>query len=308
MKRLLSIVLCILTAVFISSCAGNINQTESQISEDVETQAVEESLDAPEIESVSESGDCALEIKWTEVEGAEGYDVYCKTSDSDFDKIESVLDTSYTHEGLEEGETYTYKVRAYTDEDVFSEFSEAKSKKVSVTYTAEDLIDKSVDEILELMGNKYTVKKGEIETFYYFCNYKVFPGMDFYFNKDWDDKRSAKKLVKNREITIGGIEVNGSGLGCRKDGELVRADYDYKKCTEIYGEFDCTASTGGYLGGALGALGYSEDKGSYSVTLDFELNDKLTKKFQSGTEKIPYSTVIKENPKIQNIVIRKANN
>lgn len=60
------------------------------------------------------SGDGQLTISWSKVTDVDGYILYAKTGTSgSFSAIADLTKTTYTHQGLKNGQTYTYKVAAY---------------------------------------------------------------------------------------------------------------------------------------------------------------------------------------------------
>ena len=83
----------------------------------------------------AKAGDAQVELKWTGVDGADGYEVYCANTG---DIVGTTTETSYTHSDLKNNVAYTYKVRAYIDNgttECVSDWSEqvvsAKTKIVT---------------------------------------------------------------------------------------------------------------------------------------------------------------------------------
>ena len=68
-------------------------------------------------------------ITWKKVTGAQEYELWCKVNDGEFEFIAGTTDTSYIHEGLEVGNTYIYRLAAYS-KTVSSEYSAEKSIKI----------------------------------------------------------------------------------------------------------------------------------------------------------------------------------
>ena len=176
-------------------------------------------------------------------------------------------------------------------------------------YVAEELIKKPVKEIVELMDNKFTIDEEIIQTLYYFHNYDKFPGIDFHFSySKSEDKDKIKKAVKAGEIEIEAIQVNGKGGACYHNDKLITTDLDYKTCTAIYGKMDCEPSNGAVVSGMLTALGYYDTVDGVKICINFELNnnlEKLANKASESNGKVKYNIIIKENPGIKNIVIKK---
>lgn len=294
MKKLFSIILSAVIAVSASTLIVNAKSAK---------------LKAPKLRSVSQSNSRTLKITWSKVSGAKGYVLYRKRSNTKFKKIAKTKKTSYTNKKLKNSVKYYYKVKAFKtkkEKKVYSKFSNTKSKNAIILYSAEDMYKKSVKNILKIMGNKFTVKKGSIETFYYFYNYSKLPGMDFYFSIPWGDSTPPKDYIKNYMNKIEGIEVNNNGLGLRRNNKMIKANDNYKKCCKVLGNKSCQPTNGAFLSGAIGAVGYTLSNSSYNITIHFKASDKLIDKLNnSSIDNIPYSTMIKENPKIKCIVINK---
>ena len=86
-------------------------------------------LEPPKISLSGSTYDSAV-IKWDEIEGAEGYEVYRSGNGDNFEKISSLTDTEFNDPGLITGREYTYYVKAVIpDKSVYSE----ASNKVKVT-------------------------------------------------------------------------------------------------------------------------------------------------------------------------------
>jgi ribosomal protein S19 len=80
------------------------------------------------------AGTTAVTLKWKEVKGADGYQIYYSTSkDGKYKKLKSTSKLSFKKTGLKSGKTYYFKVRAYKKLDsgtVFGSFSSVKSAKI----------------------------------------------------------------------------------------------------------------------------------------------------------------------------------
>ncbi len=80
------------------------------------------------------AGTSAVNLKWSEVKGADGYQIYYSTSKAGkYKKLKSTSKLSYKKTGLKSGKTYYFKVRAYKKMDsgtVFGSFSSVKSAKI----------------------------------------------------------------------------------------------------------------------------------------------------------------------------------
>lgn len=76
-----------------------------------------------------------IKLKWTAVDGADGYEVYRSTSTTAWSYRCDVKGTQYTNKSLKLGKTYYYKVRAYklssSNKKIYSKFSDVKSMKTA---------------------------------------------------------------------------------------------------------------------------------------------------------------------------------
>ncbi len=96
----------------------------------------------PEIVSVYSTVQTSAKITWTEVDGADGYQIYRSTAeDGIYTCIKTITDgstVSYTNSGLTVGKTYYYKVRAYaldsSNSRVYSDFSEVRYMPAAVVF------------------------------------------------------------------------------------------------------------------------------------------------------------------------------
>jgi fibronectin type 3 domain-containing protein len=71
-------------------------------------------LVAPEIQNVTPAGSDYVKLSWSPVPGATGYDITRSTSESGtYIHVGSSSSTSFTSTGLNTGDTYYYKIRAY---------------------------------------------------------------------------------------------------------------------------------------------------------------------------------------------------
>ncbi len=99
-------------------------------------------IDAPVISSVYSTVQTSVKVTWTEVEGADGYQLYRATEeDGTYSCVKTISDgttTSYTNSDLTVGQTYYYKVCAYTKDSsnnwVYSEFSDVRYMPAAVVF------------------------------------------------------------------------------------------------------------------------------------------------------------------------------
>lgn len=197
-------------------------------------------------------------------------------------------------------------VKKYDKAEKEDKTEKESEENTDTEYTAQDLMNKPVDEIAELMDNDFEIDEGQIYTMLYFHNYDKFPGMDFYVKSENNDKEAARSGILDGTIEFNAIEVTGSGKGCRYEEQIVTADMDYSQCSEIFGEVDCEPSGGRIGSGALGAVAYNYSEDELTITINFELTDTLTKLIQEeGNSTVSYDTMIEENPNVQNIIVQK---
>lgn len=181
-------------------------------------------------------------------------------------------------------------------------------------YTAVDLIDKSIPEIIDMMNGEYQIIKTESDIYNYIQNQSVFPGMEFYIQVSGDDIISANngeeihsnKLeakLESGELTLDGIQVNKSG----KVSKTIQTDMDYKSCSKALGDFNCIGGTGGYLGGDVSSVSYDYNDNNAKVILNFNIPEEIYKDLSLGKISCVSSEQMKSyNPKLKNIVIRKS--
>lgn len=181
-------------------------------------------------------------------------------------------------------------------------------------YTAIDLIDKTIPEIIDMMNGEYQIIKTESDIYNYIQNQSVFPGMEFYIQVSGDDIISANngeeihsnKLeakLESGELTLDGIQVNKSG----KVSKTIQTDMDYKSCSKALGDFNCIGGTGGYLGGDVSSVSYDYNDNNAKVILNFNIPEEIYKDLSLGKISCVSSEQMKSyNPKLKNIVIRKS--
>ncbi|MGN0140856.1 MAG: leucine-rich repeat protein, partial [Roseburia sp.] len=92
----------------------------------------------PKISSVKNSAAKTATVKWEQVSGASGYEVYRATSkDGKYSKVKTIgsgKTISYKNTKLSKGKTYYYKVRAYrtvNGKKIYGSYSSVKSVKIS---------------------------------------------------------------------------------------------------------------------------------------------------------------------------------
>lgn len=220
-------------------------------------------------------------------------------------------------DGYEVFETDDFVNVVYGEENIFN----ITLKKVieptdhietTLNYTAVDLIEKNIPEIISLMNGEYQIIKTENDGYIYIQNQSVLSGMEFYVQVSGDDIISAnngeeihsdtlKAKLESGELTLDGIQVNKSG----KVNDSIQADMDYKSCSKVLGNFNCIGGTGGYLGGDIGSISYNYNDNNAKVILNFEIPEEIYRDLSLGKISSVSAEKMKSyNPKLKNVVIR----
>lgn len=165
-------------------------------------------------------------------------------------------------------------------------------------YTAEDLINKPVKEIVELMGDTFDVDK--YQSFFY--NNDVFPGLEFYVDCWENDENKLKEAIKKNNPKLIGIQVNDSGAGFRYKDTVINADMDFSALSSVFGEIKCKRGTGALISGAWEGIAYTTETDNCKATINFDVNWDVSKYLSEDIE-IPVSEMKEHNPKIKNIAI-----
>lgn len=220
-------------------------------------------------------------------------------------------------DGYEVFETDDFVNVVYGEENIFN----ITLKKVieptdhietTLNYTAVDLIEKNIPEIISLMNGEYQIIKTENDGYIYIQNQSVLSGMEFYVQVSGDDIISAnngeeihsdtlKAKLESGELTLDGIQVNKSG----KVNDSIQADMDYQSCSKVLGNFNCIGGTGGYLGGDIGSISYNYNDNNAKVILNFEIPEEIYRDLSLGKISSVSAEKMKSyNPKLKNVVIR----
>ena len=62
------------------------------------------------------AGPTSISLRWTEVEGADGYNVYIVLPNTSTELVGEATGVTFTHTGLEENTTYRYRVAAFNED------------------------------------------------------------------------------------------------------------------------------------------------------------------------------------------------
>lgn len=223
-------------------------------------------------------------------------------------------------DGYEVFETDDFVNVVYGEENIFN----ITLKKVieptdhietTLNYTAVDLIEKNIPEIISLMNGEYQIIKTENDGYIYIQNQSVLSGMEFYVQVSGDDIISAnngeeihsdtlKAKLESGELTLDGIQVNKAG----KVSNTIQAGMDYKSCCKVLGDFDCIGGTGGYLGGSTVSVSHTYNEKNAKIILHFfNIPSEIMHDLSLGKISSVSSEQMKSyNPKLENVVIRKA--
>lgn len=193
-------------------------------------------LTKPTLSSVARSGYNSILVKWNEVEGASGYQIYRYDAVSKkYSLAGTVTDgetVSYTNTGLRTGRKYTYKVRAYrTLEDgttSYSSYSSTKSATPYLTKPTLSSVSRSGYSSIKIKWNKITGASG-----YQIYRYDAV----------------SKKYSRIKTITSGSTtSYTNTGLKTgRKYTYKVRAYRTLSSSTKSYSSYSSTKAATPYL-------------------------------------------------------------
>lgn len=214
---------------------------------------------------------------------------------------------------LEEDICSLENFKKYYDNDI--------TKNVDITEPEEqlpaiDLINKTIPEIIDIMGGEYQVIKTENDGYVYIQNQSVLPGMEFYVAVPYYDYDTSvnvqngeklhddnlRSLLKSGEYQLDGIQVNSTG----QVDTNINASMNYNECAKLLGEFECTAGSGGYLGGSVEAGAYTYTSNNVDITLYFDVGSDLVNALSMGEIRSISSEQMKSlNPSLMNVVIHR---
>lgn len=134
-------------------------------------------------------------------------------------------------------ESYINKLReAYNDED-----------ETGTQYSAIDLINKTIPEIIDIMGGEYEVTEGPTSGDVYIYNHSTLPGIQLRVFIDWlrawdNDSLNVKQIKEDLESGFYNdfwIEVHDNAFATPD----ISADMNYEECCSILGELECVTGT-----------------------------------------------------------------
>ena len=206
------------------------------------------------------------------------------------------------------------KIKSKAQSTEFVEITEIPTEFTS-NYTAVDLIDKTIPEIIDMMNGEYQIIKTENDGYIYIQNQSVLSGMEFYVQVSGDDIISAnngeeihsdklKAKLESGELTLDGIQVNKSG----KVTDSISVGMDYESCSKALGDFDCIGGNGGYLGGSIESVSHTYNEKNAEIILHFfDIPSKILSDLTSSKISSVSAEKMKSyNPKLKNVVIRKS--
>lgn len=175
------------------------------------------------------------------------------------------------------------------------------NEEVQVEYKAEDLIHKSISEIIDIMGGDFEVEYGGDKLVYYtsptviMYNDDTLPGFAFYIDEavaDYEKGANVKENIKK------GVYKQYAFLALLDNAKLndnINASMKYNDLITTLGEFDC-----GGIAGAGNYTYYTDTVGKQTIYL-FQADDFLLSSYNGGDIKKEW---LKEhNPKLSAIIV-----
>ena len=195
----------------------------------------------------------------------------------------------------------------YTKDTDSDTETDTDSETIEQDYTAVQLIDKTIPEIINIMGGEFDIDN-EPGVYYtsdgwYFYNEDKLPGMGFYFtdynSADLDNIAKLKNALKSGKYKLDLIRVKGEG----KLDTDINADMNYTQCTRIWGDFNC------YVCANIPYLGYdvpSNDGTSSKLILFFDLPTEYADYQMDDRWLTPISSdeLHKKNPTLSHYIVK----
>ncbi len=203
-----------------------------------------------------------------------------------------------SEESQEDSSSDTGRYSAYLEDD-------------TVKLTAEDLIDKSLSEIAEIMGDDFICERKDFSPAFgtgggtlMIYDVSSLPGMAFHpasksgMSQDYDEGEDVKNNIKEGKYYYDGIALYDEG----KLNQNISANMTYNEVCDIIGYFDCKAA-------ASETLMFNTDVDGNNVTFCFTTsNDEVFS--QEVNKRINNGVVSKEdmkslNPQLHSIAVFK---
>lgn len=171
----------------------------------------------------------------------------------------------------------------------------------SCEYNATDLIDKSIPEIVDIMGGDFEVEYGGEKLVYYtsptiiMYNDTTFPGFAFYIDEATLDYQNGENIKEN--IKRGKYERYSflALFGDTKLNDSINADMKYNELTQSLGAFDCSG-----IAGAGTYSYYANTIGEQTIYL-FKADESLLSTYSGGDIKREW--LREHNPELSAIIV-----
>ena len=201
--------------------------------------------------TVSNYGFDTLKITYKKLTGAARYDIYRSTSkNGTYTKVGSTTGTTYYDKKLTYNKTYYYKVKACNKNNICSDYSSYKSKKVtadkpSITVSASGATGIKIKYKSVKYATKYQIYRSTSKSSGYKLikettglNYtdKVIPGVTYYYKVRacGENQCGSYSSVKSKKLTLGKTTISKISLNANKQVTLTYKKIDGAVGYEIY--------------------------------------------------------------------------
>ncbi len=171
------------------------------------------------------AGNKQIDLKWSKVEGAEGYVVYLYDSSTlSFEPLTITSVTQYSHIGLKNGKTYTYMVAAYKTINGKKYYGDY-SLPVSAVPTAGSLDD--LDRELTVKGTTpYGISHSEIISAV--ANHDAFnESVDIYFSVSDESTAAVKSALKKYANGLSSFIIYPFDISCYLENTLIHVSPNF---------------------------------------------------------------------------------
>ena len=191
------------------------------------------------------------------------------------------------------------KEESHTEFEV-SQQTESTLPVANAPYTAVELINMSLSEIVDIMGGSFQFGAryvgDSIESSLVICNPGTLPGYQFVVKGVTYDAFESNQTTVTQDIKDGKYDIQFIYFsGSFKLDENISADMSYKDLTNFYGEFGCL------IAGGAGNAVYSKTDAEQNVNITFEFDGDLIQYADGG--EINAETMKAVNPKIKEIML-----